>query len=83
MYLGIVLFTLLGKYYVFGESNEMYKKNLKLYKDFNQLNNHFEGIDENMLKLLSKMIVKNPNCRYSINDVLNDNFFNKDKLTNI
>ena len=72
--LGILLFVLFKKFDAFGTNYKMYIKNIKNYNNFDYIKKYFSNKDENMLDLLANMLVKNPNNRYSIKDVLNHKY---------
>lgn len=72
--LGILLFILLKKFDAFGTGYNNYIKNIKNYNNFKYISKNFLNKDENVLDLLSNMLVKNPNNRYSIRDVLNHKY---------
>lgn len=72
--LGIILFVLFKKFDAFGTNYNNYIENIKNYNNFDFIKKYFSIKDENVLDLLSNMLVKNPNNRYSIRDVLNHKY---------
>ena len=72
--LGILLSILFQKFDIFGNDWKKYYKNIKNYNNFNDIKSHLLIKDKDVLDLLDNMLVKNPNNRYSIKDVLNHKY---------
>ena len=72
--LGILLSILFQKFDIFGNDWKKYYKNMKNYNNFNDIKSHLLIKDKDVLDLLDNMLVKNPNNRYSIKDVLNHKY---------
>ena len=72
--LGILLTILFQKFDIFGNGWKTYYKNIKKYNNFDDIENNMLIEDEDVLDLLSNMLVKNPYQRYSIKDVLNHKY---------
>lgn len=72
--LGILLFVLFKKFNTFSLEYKNYIENIKNYDNFDYIKKYFLNTDEIVLDLLSNMLVKNPNNRYSIRDVLNHKY---------
>jgi non-specific serine/threonine protein kinase len=71
--LGIIIYCLFNKYKLFNDNIREYTKHLKKYTDFfNWKYTVIIGIPGNILTLLNNMLVKNPNNRYTIKDILKD-----------
>ncbi len=72
--LGILLSILFQKFDIFGNNWKKYYKNMKNYNNFDDIKSHLLIKDKDVLDLLANMLIKNPNNRYSIKDVLNHKY---------